>query len=82
MHLILIVLRLLFGCDFLRSAPEAQLAVRCDGKLQGFTEPGQRNVPADLAKWLTILVPCRQLARRAGNQESGRDRPISPSRRQ
>ena len=95
MHSILFVLRLIFGRDFLRANPQAQLAVRCDGRLQGVTEPETPAGSFDLASWLTFR-PSQQPARRVAGSSIAKDgvaengvaghkpgppRPVSPPRK-
>ena len=85
MHLILFVLRLLFGPDFLRSATKAQLAVRCDGRLQGTSEPEPLDrllsaICETAASWLMFFTP-RSRRDSAAQGRDVRSRTISRSRR-
>jgi hypothetical protein len=88
MHLILFVLRLLFGRDFLRSEPRERIALRLDGRVEYSTEEsGSMDVRADrllaqVESWLTFRIPPRQFPRRAAESAAGRSGPPAPPPRQ
>ena len=91
MHLILFVLRLIFGRDFLRSGPHVQIAVRPDGRMQCTTEAEavdmqadelQRNLHDGIASWLMFCFSSWQRPGRAADRKGGPARPPAPPRRQ